>query len=62
MFENNEFTRVQKWILIILFFIFILLSIIFIYELIDFYNDYVCSTTTNINWYNTHNCIKYLNH
>lgn len=62
MFENDEFTRVQKWILIILFFIFILLSIIIIYELIDFYNDYVCSTTTNINWYNTHNCIKYLNH
>ena len=55
MFEINGFSKTQKWILIILFFIFMLLFIIFIYELIDFHNDYVCSTTKNLEWFNTHN-------
>ena len=61
MFEINGFSKTQKWILIILLFIFMLLFIIFIYELIDFHNDYVCSTTKNLEWFNTHNCKKYFN-
>lgn len=26
---------------------------------IDFYNDYVCSNTDDINYYNEHDCKKY---
>ena len=35
----------------------IILEILF--TLIDLKNDYDCSTTTDINYYNEHNCIKY---
>lgn len=35
----------------------IILGILF--ALIDLKNDYDCSTTTDINYYNEHNCIKY---
>ena len=61
MFKNN-FTKLQQWILIILFSIFIVICALFVYEIIDFHNDYVCSTTTNLEWFDTHNCIKYFNH
>ena len=27
--------------------------------MIDFYNDYKCSTTDNINWYMKHQCYRY---
>ena len=35
----------------------LILGVIFL--LLDFYNDYKCSTSTDINYYNEHNCIKY---
>ena len=35
----------------------ILLGIVF--SLLDFYNDYQCSITNNIKYWNDHNCIKY---
>jgi len=31
----------------------------FIALMIDFYNDYQCSTTNDIKYWKTHNCIKY---
>lgn len=43
----------------------ILLSIIGIFMcimiavLIDFYNDYQCSTTTDLEYWESHNCIRY---
>ena len=30
-----------------------------IYEMVDFYNDYKCSTSQDINWFMENNCIKY---
>ena len=35
----------------------IILGIIF--GIVDFYNDYKCSITTNIEYFEKHNCIKY---
>ena len=35
----------------------IMLGILF--TLIDLHNDYICSNTTDIKYYNEHNCIKY---
>ena len=29
------------------------------FALLDFYSDYKCSTTTDIQYWNSHNCIKY---
>lgn len=60
MFENN-FTKLQQWILVISFVVFVIICALFVYEMIDFHNDYVCSTTTNLEWFDTHNCIKYFN-
>ena len=31
-----------------------------IYEIFDFYNDYQCSTTTDINWFMENNCMRYV--
>lgn len=46
---------------IIIMIIFILFVIgIFIYEIIDFYNDYQCSTTNNIEWFINNNCMRYI--
>ena len=58
---SDKFTKVQQWILIISFVVFVIICAIFVYELIDLHNDYVCSTTNNVEWFNTHNCIKYFN-
>lgn len=30
-----------------------------IYEMIDFYNDYKCTTTTDIDWFINNNCMRY---
>ncbi len=35
----------------------IILGIIF--SIVDFYNDYQCSTTTDWEYWESHNCIKY---
>lgn len=31
-----------------------------IYQCIDFYNDYKCSTTTDTKWFTTNNCMRYM--
>ena len=31
-----------------------------IYEMVDFYNDYQCSTTKDINWFMENNCMRYV--
>lgn len=46
-------------ILGIMSFLLIIITVYFIYILSDFYNDYKCSTTTNIEYFEKHNCIKY---
>lgn len=29
------------------------------FEIVDFYNDYKCSTTSDIKWYYENNCMRY---
>ena len=31
-----------------------------IYGIVDFYNDYKCSTTNDINWFIDNNCMRYV--
>ena len=31
-----------------------------IYEIFDFYNDYQCSTTTDIKWFIENDCMRYV--
>lgn len=31
-----------------------------IYGIVDFYNDYKCSTTKDINWFMENNCMRYV--
>ena len=31
-----------------------------IYGIVDFYNDYKCSTTKDINWFMDNNCMRYV--
>ena len=31
-----------------------------IYEIVDFYNDYQCSTSQDINWFMKHGCMRYV--
>ena len=31
-----------------------------IYEMVDFYNDYKCSITKDINWFMENNCMRYV--
>ena len=38
---------------------FIVLGILFLIEIIDFYNDYKCSTTTDVNYYIDNNCRRF---
>lgn len=45
-------------ILIIVGIIIIIMAIV--YQIIDFYNDYQCSTSQDINWFMENNCIKYV--
>ena len=58
MFKNN-FTKSQQWILVTSFVIFIIICALFVYIMIDFYNDYKCSTTTDIRWFLDNNCMRY---
>lgn len=58
MFKNN-FTKSQQWILVTSFVIFIIICALFTYTMIDFYNDYKCSTTTDIRWFLDNNCMRY---
>ena len=37
----------------------IVLGILFLLEFIDFYNDYKCSTTTDVNYYIDNNCRRF---
>ena len=38
----------------------IILGILFLLEFIDFYNDYKCSTSQDINWFMENNCMRYI--
>lgn len=31
-----------------------------IYKMVDFYNDYQCSTSQDINWFMKNNCMRYV--
>ena len=31
-----------------------------LYEMVDFYNDYKCSTSQDINWFMENNCMRYV--
>ena len=31
-----------------------------IYEIVDFYNDYQCSTSQDLNWFMENNCMRYV--
>ena len=31
-----------------------------IYEMVDFYSDYKCSTSQDINWFMKNNCMRYV--
>lgn len=42
--------------LLIVLIIFIICTYALIY---DFYKDYKCSTTQDMNWFNSNNCLKY---
>ena len=37
----------------------IVLGILLLIEFIDFYNDYKCSTTTDVNYYINNNCRRF---
>lgn len=51
----------SKKIAIILIIIAILMMLAgIIYGLIDFYNDYQCSTTTDIKWFIDNDCMRYM--
>lgn len=45
-------------IILIIGIIMILLGIF--WQIIDFYNDYKCSTTKDINWFMENNCMRYV--
>lgn len=51
----------KEYILNFLMVVIIILLFLLFYLMIDFYNDYKCSTTTDIKWFNENNCIKYFN-
>ena len=46
-------------IIVLLILIFIGIGILFVYEIKQFYNDYKCSTTTDINYYVENNCKRF---
>ena len=47
-------------ILILLSMIIVIFAFILLWILIDFYNDYQCSTTQDIKWYVDNNFIRYI--
>lgn len=38
----------------------IIIIIAIVYQIIDFYNDYKCSTSQDINWFMENNCMRYV--
>lgn len=56
---KNNIERLEYAIFVILITFIIVFTIIVIYVLIDFKNDYKCSTTSDSNWYIEHNCMRY---
>lgn len=46
-------------IIALLILIFIGIGILFLLELKEFYNDYKCSTTTDVNYYIDNNCRRF---
>ena len=52
-------SKFEKVILVLTLIMIAVLFILFIYVMIDFKNDYDCSTTTDIKWYIEHNCMRY---
>lgn len=53
-YDENENT-----IIIIFIFILMIFTILFAVEMYDFYKDYQCSTTTDLNWFVNNHCEKY---
>lgn len=49
----------EKVLLVLILTAFTVLIALFIYVLIDFKNDYDCSTTYDVEWYIEHNCMRY---
>lgn len=37
----------------------LILFVIIAYTMVEFYNDYRCSTTSSIEWYINHNCSRF---
>ena len=52
----NKFEKIMIGLILT---ILAILMCLFIYVMIDFKNDYDCSTTTDIDWYIKHNCMRY---
>lgn len=46
-------------IMVILILVFIVITLLFLFELKEFYNDYKCSTTTDVTYYNDNNCWRF---
>lgn len=46
-------------IIILIILIFIGIGILFVYEIKEFYEDWKCSTTTDINYYIENNCKRF---
>lgn len=51
----------KEKILYILLIIIVICFLINIYILIDFHNDYICSTGGNPRWFDIFDCFKYFN-
>lgn len=49
----------EKVLLVLILTALAVLIALFIYVLIDFKNDYDCSTTYDVEWYIEHNCMRY---
>ena len=46
-------------IVLVIIVVLMIVSVI-IYGIVDFYNDYKCSTTKDINWFMENNCMRYV--
>ena len=54
-----DLEKVGKTVLIVLVCIVLMFIIFIVAVTIDFYNDYKCSTTNSMEYWESHNCIKY---
>lgn len=55
----DNVTKFEKIMLGLILTILAILIALFIYVMIDFKNDYDCSTTTDVDWYIKHDCMRY---